>query len=163
VGARISIQEGDGRMETKETEGLDLEFCDLGITPVTITVGHPACNQAIVRNVGVNWNQTTRTTIIYDRQPCLQDAPPVAACQMLFRFQDSQQHWLDKASLDVESPKPETVKADKFGRILVRIVARQTLRGRAVAEGYRPSVLSVECSREHIQFEQIVTLDRASK
>jgi hypothetical protein len=137
--ARVSVEERDGRIEVKETEGADLDFCDLGISPVSITVGHPACNQAVVRNVGLDWNRTTRMTIIYDRAPCLKDTSPVAACQILLRFRNPQQQWLAKVALELQGPYPQTLSSDKFGRQLIRVVAGQSVRGHATAEGYRPA------------------------
>src|SRR5215469_17454904 len=34
------------------------------------------------------WGLTTQVKIIYDQKPRMIDEPPVAACQMLFRFAD---------------------------------------------------------------------------
>jgi hypothetical protein len=158
--ARVTVEERDGRTEVKETEGGDLEFCDLGISPVTITVGHPACNQAVVRNVGLEWNRTTETTIIYDRAACLTDTPPVAACQILLRFRNPQQEALAKVTLELQTPHPWTLSSDKFGRELIRVVAGQRLRGQATAEGYRPATIDIDCSRDHTRFEQIVTFEK---
>jgi hypothetical protein len=159
VGARVSVTEGDGRVETKETEGSDLSFCDLGILPVTVTVGHPACNQSIVRNVGLSWGQTTKTTVMYDVQPCLHDLPPVAACKMLLRFRDSHQSWLTGVALELNAPQAEVLKTDRYGRVLIRVPAGQAMRGRATAESFRPTEVDFNCTRERILFEQIVTLE----
>ena len=134
---------------------------DLGISPVTVTIGDPACNQVIVRNVPVGWAKTRTLRVIYDREPCMIDLPPVAACRILFRFMDSQHNWVKGVSLKVESPYAETLKADNFGRVLVRIAAHEELRATAVADSYRPAELRLSCTSDNIRVEQSVTLEKA--
>jgi hypothetical protein len=91
VEAKVAVQESDGRTTEKMANFGSVQFCDLGIKPITISAGHPACNQAVVRNVGLHWGITIKVKMIYDREPCIVDEPPVAACQMLFRFADEEQ------------------------------------------------------------------------
>ena len=44
----VSGSEKSGRVIEKETTSEDVKFCDLGITPVTVTVGGDTCNQVVV-------------------------------------------------------------------------------------------------------------------
>src|SRR5580704_15981473 len=55
----ISVREKGGRVEEKEQEDTDVRFCDLGILPVTVTVGSSGlCNQVTVHNVPVAIEET---------------------------------------------------------------------------------------------------------
>jgi hypothetical protein len=80
VDANVSVQASYGHTVEKMAVSGSVRFCDLGMNPVTVAVAHPACNQAIVRNVGLRWGETTKVKIIHDDEPRLHDAPPVAAC-----------------------------------------------------------------------------------
>src|SRR5271166_4987070 len=73
--ARITVEEKDGRNVIKEAETGEAKYCDLGIFPVTVTIGHPECNQVVIRNVPLTWDMTTNTTAIYDVKPCQVDSP----------------------------------------------------------------------------------------
>jgi hypothetical protein len=100
----VSVRERDGRFTRQDNAQGGVGFCNLGITPVEVTVGSPACNQTIVRNVPVDWAEERKITILYDPSPCMVDRPPVAACAFLFRFVDTQGEPLSGARFEVEKP-----------------------------------------------------------
>jgi hypothetical protein len=158
VEASVTVEEHDGRKIERENRPGGVRFCDLGITPVTVTVGHPACNQVVVRNVGLMWGKTSNISVIYDRKPCLIDTPPVAACQFLLRFVNLERRPINGVSLEIQKPYGETRRADKFGRALVRIAARQELVAVAVAQGYRPTDTKIPCTSENQRLERFVML-----
>lgn len=59
VEAQVSVLERGGRLTEKETEPGGARFCDLGILPVTVSVGLPnSCNYTVVHNVPLEWNET---------------------------------------------------------------------------------------------------------
>ena len=158
VEASVVVEERDGRKIEKENTPGGVKFCDLGITPVTVTVGSPSCNQVIVRNVPLDWGETSLVSVVYDDRPCLVDAPPVAACKFLFRFIDAQHNSINGVVLRTHTPYEETHKADTFGRLLIRIAAWQKLSGTASADGYEPAELRVPCITKNQRIEQYVTL-----
>ena len=50
--AVVEVHEESGRELQQDFKGKDLEFCDLGILPVTVTAHlDPGCNEVSVRNV----------------------------------------------------------------------------------------------------------------
>jgi len=163
VEALVTVEEHDGRRIEQTNKPGGAKFCDLGIRPVTVAVGHPACNQVIVRNVPLEWGQTRIVSVIYDREPCLIDAPPVAACQFLFRFIDSQHNFLNGVSLKTETPYEEVHKADEFGRLLMRIPAGKALLGIASANGYGSAEVRIPCVTKNRTVEQYVTLARSDR
>lgn len=156
--AWVTVEERDGRRLREENAPGGVRFCDLGILPVTVMVGDPACNQVIVRNVPLEWQETRELRILYEREPCLVDRAPVAACGILYRFADPGGNWIRGVSVTVESPRPEKLEGDSFGRVLLRIVAEEELRALAAAEGYRPAELRLTCTRQNAWVEQKVTL-----
>ncbi len=164
VEARVIVQERDGRRVEQESQSGGARFCDLGITPVTITVGAPQCNQVIVRNVGLEWGKTANVSVICDRRPCLSDAPPVAACQFLLRFVDAGHKPVAGVSVRRQDPGDGTgtEKADEFGRLLVRIPANEALRAVGTAPGYGRSEVRIPCSSENQRVERYVVLRRSS-
>lgn len=54
----ISIEESNGRVTTLTAKaGLD-PVCNLGIKPVTVTIGDSGCSQVVVKNVRLHWKHT---------------------------------------------------------------------------------------------------------
>jgi hypothetical protein len=160
VEAKVAVQESDGRTVEKTANFGLVQFCDLGIEPVTISVGHPGCNQAVVRNVGLRWGTTIKVKIIYDREPCLVDEPPVAACQMLFRFADAEQRWLKGVALKLQSPEDKIFNADEYGRIHMRVAAFKEVVGIATTPGYEPAEIRIRCTSENEHLERRMTLKK---
>ena len=70
VEALVVIKEHDGRRIEQQNRPGGVRFCDLGIMPVTATVGHPACNQVVVRNVPLDWRETTTLPIYFASSIC---------------------------------------------------------------------------------------------
>src|SRR5438128_4567871 len=54
-GAHIKVTERNGRVVEATNRRGGTRFCDLGILPVTITVGSKACNEVTVRNAPLDW------------------------------------------------------------------------------------------------------------
>jgi hypothetical protein len=156
--ANVSVQESDGRTEEKNTSLGSAQFCDLGMKPVDITVGHTGCNQVIIKSVGLRWGITTNVKIIYDREPCLIDPPPVAACQMLFRFADTKQHWVKGVRLKLQSPEDKTLRADDYGRVHIAIPAFKELLGVASVPDHESAEIRIPCTSENHHLEQRITL-----
>lgn len=156
------VQERDGRRVEQESQSGGARFCDLGITPVTVTVGAPQCNQVTVRNIGLEWGKTANVSVIYDNRPCLVDNPPVAACQFLLRFVDAGRKPVAGVSVSTQDPGGRTEKADEFGRLLIRIPANEELRAVGTAPGYGRSEVRIPCSSENQRVERYVVLRRSS-
>jgi len=163
VEADVVVTERDGRRIERENRPGGVKFCDLGITPITVTVGSPECNQVVVRNVPLRWGETRIVSVIYDDRPCLVDPPPVAACQFLFRFIDTQHNFVKGVSLKTQTPYEEVHKADDFGRLLMKIPAGQQLLGMAAANGYGPAEVRVPCVTNNRKVEQYITLTKSGR
>jgi hypothetical protein len=62
--ARISVQERNGRIEEGQYRRGGAQFCDLGMLPVTVTVGDPDCAGVIVRNIPLEWGETKTLKVV---------------------------------------------------------------------------------------------------
>jgi hypothetical protein len=158
VNTRISVREQDGNVTEHENVQGGAKFCNLGITPVTVTVGSPSCNQTIVRNVPVSWGTERRVTVLYDRSPCMIDEPPVAACQFLLRFVDAAGEPMIGVRFEMQKPEKQSLKGDRFGRVLVRIPASQEMHGVATHRAFLPAEVTLPCVAQNQILERYVRL-----
>ena len=156
--AIVAVQDRNGRSVEKMSSGGSADFCGLGILPVDVSVGSPGCNQVLIRNVPLQWGSTRNLKVVYDREPCLYDPPPVAACKILLRVVDSSDRDLGDAILN-DSGSRHAFRSDQSGRILVRIPAGKHVRGSVEKPGYVPREIDVPCDREHMLYESRVVLE----
>jgi len=154
----VSVRERDGRVTQHENARGGVGFCNLGITPVEVTVGPPSCNQAIVRNVPVDWAEERKITILYDPAPCMVDTPPVAACEFLLRFVAAGGEPISGVRFELEKPYEQAWKADRFGRVMIRIAAGQQMSGVATHQGLAPAEVAAPCVTQNRLMERYVTL-----
>lgn len=134
----ITVQEKDGRIEDREQVSTDARFCDLGGLPVTVKVGDEGtCNQVIVRDVPVAWQEPYLLRVTYDPEPCLRDLPrPVnPACRVIFRVANPAGDWASKARIVVLGPRQLTLEADSLGRASFIVSPGQTVTGTAKSTG----------------------------
>lgn len=158
----ITVEERDGRKSQKRYERGGVVFCDLGILPVTITVGHPGCNQVVIRDVPLRWGERRMISVTYDFESCMDGRPRRVACKMLFRFVDSERKVINGARLEMEVPYKKTYEADQFGRILVENIPYDgEFRGISTASGYDPVALQHRCTQQERDVEQYVTMNEA--
>lgn len=162
----VSVQEESGRVTRKEADSEDARFCDLGISPVTVTVGEDACNQVVVRNVPLEWEEEYILRITYDREPCMQSPPPrlYPVCRLLFRIADSTGNWLQKASVTFAGGRFPKAETDHAGRIMVVPRKGERVTGTVAATGYSNKTFSGACpgsDRSYDEEVQVVVLSRA--
>lgn len=159
--APISVKEQSGRTLEKDQENEDVQFCDLGILPVTVTVGSDGlCNQVTVRDVPVAWNQSYLLTVTYDPVACHEHGPPppVPICRVLFRVSDLAGKWIPAASIKLSNPTLDSMKADQYGRAEFVTKVADEIRGSVAASGFRSTDFKWECSRSEPLHEQLVKL-----
>lgn len=159
----VLVEEENNPSVQQESRGGIVKFCGLGITPVNVVVGRPGCNQVVVRSVPLQWGRTTVLPVIYDREPCIFDAPPSAACVFLFRFYDNQGQVISGVLFDMQSPRVQTVKSDEYGRVFLTLTAGQQLEATARAPNRISTRLSIPCTSENQRVERRVTLQNLPK
>jgi hypothetical protein len=159
----VVVEEESGQKTERLLRRNPVEFCGLGIRPVTVTVGPPGCNQVVVKNVPVVWNKTRTLSIAYDDSPCWSDSIPAAACTFLFRINGAGDRPLPSASLILRGPVAENEHADDYGRILVTVPAGQEFVGMVSASGYQSVQISIPCVSDNRIFEKVLRLDRVER
>lgn len=160
----IAVQE-KGRQAIARDVSLDEDatFCDLGIAPVTVTVGFDTCNQVIVRDVPIRWQEPYLLTVTYDPMPCLIDSPPplVPACQVLLRVSDLNNKWIEKAVVQFREPPMSQLTTDRAGRAYMVLNRGRTFNGSVEAHGYSAQRFSFSCSQFELLHEEHVRLQRS--
>lgn len=159
----VVVEEEDGWKTEHQTVMGQVTFCGLGIRPVSVTVGRPGCNQVVVRDVPLNWNETRELRVIDNQSGCQTERMPVAACAFLLRFVRPDHSPVSGVSFTALMPYPRDFSADEFGRVFVRIGAGQELSGEATAGGYSSEAVKIRCVSKNQWLEQIVTLRANSR
>ncbi len=159
--AAISVVEKSGRIEEKYQEDEDVRFCDLGILPVTVTVGSEGlCNQVTVHNVPVTLDESYLLHVTYDPLPCGPGVhPPTPICSILFRVADAD-GWISGARIDLTSPTRDRLTADEFGRALFTVENGARVSGTVTAPGHQSATFNWACSVQTTQHEEHVQLSR---
>jgi hypothetical protein len=162
VEASVYVTETDGRVHEAEQEERDVEFCDLGLLPVTVSIGEEkSCGQVVIKNVRLTLNHTRLLTVTYDVNPCRSETvpSPTPNCLILFRVADSSGKWISGAAIHLDSLSAPAV-TDSAGRASVRINMREKASGSAVAAGYRPASFMLSCTPETTAQEKNIRLNR---
>ena len=163
TGGPVTVEERSGRrLEVKDSEPRrdGVKFCDLGILPVNVTVGHPGCNQVVVRDVRLTWGLVKNLVVTYDKWSCsLGDVLP-PTCRFLFRFVDPANNPIASVSFKMMSPRDDTFFADQFGRISMVIPYNKQLAGSAVSPGHVPLEIVFPCTSPNDRMEKTLTMQR---
>ncbi len=163
VAAEVTVEQQGGRRLEKEnitqyTPG-GLRFCDLGLSPVTVTV-ETGCSHVVIRNVKLTWGET-RTIPVYAYR-CLPDEIP-QTCKFLLRFVDSEYKTIKGVSFKMRAPREETIEGDDFGRIFVELWFDRELVGTGIASWYNPLELRLQCTRANDRMEQRLMMTLAEQ
>jgi len=183
----VSVRENSGRIIKKWTTSEDVKFCDLGIMPVTVTVGRDTCNnQTIVKDVRLSWDKQYVLTVTYDLQSCF-DGPrfianPFPRCVELFRIADMAGNWIENALIQFNPSGLKTQKTDNdylniviqnaplrykaqktdnAGRVRLMMEAGEKVKGTISAEGYQSKTFSLSCSRPLYDYEELIKLKKS--
>jgi len=162
----VSVREKSGRVIQKFTTGQNenLLFCDLGITPVTVTVGTD-CNQTIVKDVPLNWTWGYQylLTVTYDSETCypgpLLHTP---LCYELFRVADTAGNWIENASIQFQGDQFKAMSTDNAGRALLTSGVGKSVEGTISANGYQSKQFSISCPKLEGYHDQLFKLEKSS-
>jgi hypothetical protein len=147
--ALVSVQEKNGRkIEREQGISKDVEFCDLGIEPVTVVVGLKGCNQVVINDVPLSWQEPYTLKVIHDYESCMREEgpPPKPVCKVLLRVAGPDEKWIDKAIVKIDEPALPQRQTDSAGRAFVIVGLNERLRGSVSAPGYAPKEFSFVCS-----------------
>jgi hypothetical protein len=160
----VSVRESNGRVVEKDTDSSDLRFCDLGIKPVTVTVGRHECNQVVVRGVPLFWEEEYLLAVTYDPEPCEKELPPpaVPVCQVLLRIADTSGGWISKASVQFPNSALARRDTDAAGRAFVTLKTGNRVEGTVRSDGYNTKQFSLSCAPGQVSQEELIKIERSA-
>ncbi len=127
------------------SQGVD--FCDLGIVPVAVTVGPEGCNQVTVKDVPVNYRETLNLLVVYDPVACRHEGPRLGRppCRILLRVLEGDGwNWLAGAAVKSSSVKDGSV-TDSAGRLLINAHRGDHIVGLVQLNGYETARFTYDC------------------
>lgn len=155
----VTLTTATGRTLKKLTsDDGTVEFCDLGVQPVTIQIGSGSCNELTLRNVSLPWKRGKVVMLTYE--PCFYeqgDLLPRQGCTVMLRVVDSMERPLANARvLAGRSATPQ--ESDRYGRVFLQVASQSTIEGTVTHPTAATSRFSVQCSRTE-PIEQTIILD----
>ena len=162
VPSLVSVRDHDGRVVEKEHKRQDVQFCDLGFLPVTVTIGTGAgCQQAIFKDVFVTTNDTYLLNATVDIDNCSPEmgSPIGRVCQVMLRVRDSHGKYVSGPRVSISNPETYVANADRFGRLLLAGKIGVPVPGSVEAPGYKKKEFSFTCSGYDPQ-EEVVRLEK---
>jgi hypothetical protein len=161
-GVLVSVRENSGRVIGKYTTTEDVKFCDLGIMPVTVTVGLDTCNQVIVKDIPLRWDDEYALTVTYNPEPCFSRRPlnlyPI--CEELLRISNEAGNWIENALIQFDASRFKEQKTDKSGRAFLTMKVGERIEGTISANGYQSKPFSLSCFRLEPFHEEIIQLEK---
>jgi hypothetical protein len=157
--AQVEVREENGRNIKKEqAPGHNLEFCDLGILPVTVVVGLKEC-EVVVSDVYLRWGRPYTLKVVYDQENCMDERPPPPKplCHVLLRVNSQDEKWVNNATVKFEGRPWPAIQTDAGGRALFSLVKGETVQGSVAASGFGTTKFSVACPEARVQ-EKTLTL-----
>lgn len=165
VEALVSVEEKGGHVVEKDPTLEDVRFCDLGIAPVTVKIGADGtCNQVVVRDVPLLWQEQYLLKVTYDLGPCLDDLPhpPVPVCHVLFRVSGVNGSWVNKASIRFQQPQLSARETDSAGRALLVLKSGDRVEGTVSSSEYTSKPFELSCSPSEPVREERIKLQKSS-
>ena len=149
----VTVEESNGRVTTLTAKSGIVQICNLGIAPVTVTVGDSGCSQVVVKNVRLYWKHTVVRQIAYDDVEC-EEASLSTGCEFLYRFFNQDNVPIRAVSFRFRGGL--TYTSDDYGRVYFIRPAGTEGFAQATASGYKEVQSLVSCntnygrSSEHI-------------
>ena len=152
----VAVRTSSGRIIEKENESGGVQFCGLGVKPVTVMVGG-ACNHVTIDNLELVWGEMRTVNVVYD--PCQnRDGPPSTACEVLLFLHDESGGFIDGAEAQLSSPLAATYRTDSYGRLLMSFRFGTTIKGTLTKPGLGGSAFEYDCSVRNPTIEADVIL-----
>ncbi len=161
----VTVVENNGRIVRKESTGAYVQFCDLGLGPVTVKVGLSACNQVIVTDVPLERGKPYNLFVYYDFGWCLKCSVPIPnrQCNFLFRISDEEGKWLENATVHAHDLTSRMYQTDSAGRANTFFRPRTPVVVDFTAEGFTPRSGSYSCAAPAWRHEETIVLKRIPK
>lgn len=125
VHAWIRVEESGGRHLEKRHSPGGVQFCDLGIRPVRVTVTpvSAGCSWSVSVPVDLVWDKTQTSSITVPAGDCefRPSALILGKCRVLYRVMDDTGRWIHGARVTVTANSSQSsADTDDYGRALFR-------------------------------------------
>jgi hypothetical protein len=161
VDVRVHITRSDGSvLDELTSEDGTARFCDLGVAPVTVSLGSAACKLLTLRNLYPEWRTERRLLVTYD--PCHAeggDAIFSQACHVLIRAVDQDGVGLAGARVTLNLPA-RIDPTDRFGRAFFKLLYNDEVTGKVEKVGYGSGRFTFRCSSEAWAVDKIVVVNK---
>jgi len=161
VDVRVRVTKVDGStLDDLTSDDGTVKFCDLGISPVTISLGSPHCNTLTIKNVHFRWR--IEKTLVLTHDPCYSeggDALSASGCRVLIRAVDQNGVGLPGArvSLNLEGSIDLT---DGYGRTFFNIRDGAEVMGVVAKAGYSSGRFFFQCRPDSKAVDRVVVLKK---
>lgn len=158
IGIDVVVTDSTGRQVTKQSSASGTTFCDLGVLPVSVSVG-AVCNRVTVTDVTLSRNRTRYLRIIHDRCPDDDaDSAPMSGCAMIVFIRNTSGVPIPSAFANLVEPHTRQIRADRFGRIAYFAPENTRIIMNINAPGFAEGVLDTACSRATPNIERAIVL-----
>ena len=169
-GVSVAIEEA-GRREIELTKSGIIQFCGLGLSSVTITVGaNSRWCQNVVRDVPLTWSVPAKIKVIYDSGPCrvansdqgygVLDKNTPSHCSALLSFVDERGNSVPGVKLRPLNGSADP-RSDAFGRFMVGLTSDSPLHLMSQKDGFASEKIDLSCPYEAFREERFVTLRKS--
>jgi hypothetical protein len=158
----VMVEEPSGRLEWRVAKDGIVEFCDLGIQPVTVKVGRRAgsCGYTVVQGVATGWRHPRRIKVVYEDGPCYEDPPVNSGCSLLLRVAGEGNQWITGVTFSPPLAQRPQLTSDAYGRMMLIIAKGEVIHSQLHKDDYSDEPLDISCS-SYFEKEQVITLRRA--
>jgi hypothetical protein len=132
-----AIKPDGGVLDELTSEGGTVRFCDLGIAPVTVSIGSEDCKLLTMKNVPLRWQ--IEKTLVITYEPCHYEGPdamPSSGCRVLIRAVDQDGVVLPGARVVVNRSVAKIDLTDRFGRTFFVVGDGAEVTGEVRRTGY---------------------------
>jgi hypothetical protein len=161
VDVRVHISKSDGSvLDELTSEDGTARFCDLGVAPVTVSLGSADCKLLTLRNVYPEWRTEKKLVVTYD--PCHSeggDAIPSRACHVLIRAVGQDGVGLPDARVTLNLPA-KIDPTDRFGRAFFKLAHNVEVIGNVGKMGYINGHFSFRCVSDATAVDKVVVLKK---
>lgn len=156
VYANARVVDGTGRVIEKAVGLKGVEFCDLGIKEVQVTIlpVSASCSWSVTVGTRLEWGTTKRATVVVPDQQCELFPHLAEKSTLLIRAVDEDGKNLSHAELAIQQPSSlrKVYVADSYGRVLVTGIPFGTELTMALsANDHKPETLRILCDEEEIE------------
>jgi hypothetical protein len=162
VATDVVVTEADGTRHVVEHGNGGARFCNLGILPVIVAVDEQGCNQTVVQDVRLRWDEVAVIRIVSNLSWCLSHPPRRPVCKVLIRgFTPNVGGPLTFGRLVVEGVETRVEADAEHGRFFFVLPFQSSARIRLAAPEMVEEVIPISCGAKEDLVEKKIVMKPA--